>query len=290
MTTVSEKGHFSVGEQSFTKSDFLAENLDYPDWKPFQEGLLDVGDGHEIFYQVAGNPNGIPVVALHGGPGEGSKLAYVEHFDPNIHKIVILDQRGCGLSKPYASTDNNGFKDNIGDLHKLKDHLNISEPWSVYGISAGTTFAQKYAVQHPQDIDTLILDATCFGDQPSAEWLVDPSEDWLCKGTDEQRSMKNKAYGEYIDFVRNADFIDDPAIQKEILELHISQAYYRCLSGEFGDDVAVAAATQFMIYNMRLLSPEITDDMIEDARKAAEDNLALSKLFYHFYIGAVLDN
>lgn len=287
MTDPGKRINISEEPPAFTQDDFKFDGYEYPDWKPFEEGHLDVGDGHQIYYQVAGNPNGIPVVALHGGPGEGAKAAYGEHFDPNLHKIIIYDQRGAGLSTPYAETAHNSIEHLVSDLHALKEHVGAEEKWGVYGISWGTTLAMHYATEHPEDVSTLVLDATCFGDQPSAEWLVDPSQDWLNEGTAEQQSMKKGAYDEYVNFIRDAKFLDDNDAERQALnDLPLSQAYYECLSGKYGHEVAVDAATQFMIFDMKLLSPELTDDSpaIQGARSAAEDNLALSRLFYHFYI------
>lgn len=271
----------------FSKQDFLANHYAYSDWNPYEQGYLDVGDGHQLFYQVGGNPEGIPVVALHGGPGAGSKPIFGEYFDPNVYKIILFDQRGAGNSLPFAEVENNTIEDLVSDISTLKKHLDIKEPWSIYSLSWGTALAQHYATAHPEEVDTLFLDASCFSDQPNARWLVDPTPEWLQEGSAEQQRMKADAYDEYVDFIKHAEFLGDDEQEREKLnKLPLSQAYYHCLRGDYGHEVAVEAATRFMVFDMKLLSPDLTDDSpeIQGARDAAEGNLALSRLFYHFYV------
>lgn len=128
----------------------------YPAIEPFYTDRLDVGDGHEIFFEQCGNPGGKPVVYLHGGPGGGVNAAFRRYFDPASYRIILFDQRGCGQSTPHASLENNTTWDLIGDIEKLRDHLGISQ-WQVFGGSWGSTLALAYAQKHPDRVTELVL-------------------------------------------------------------------------------------------------------------------------------------
>ncbi|NNF07819.1 MAG: prolyl aminopeptidase, partial [Candidatus Eisenbacteria bacterium] len=128
----------------------------YPEIQPYDHGHLDVGDGHSIFYEVSGNPNGKPVVFIHGGPGGGSIPDYRRYFDPEAYRIVLFDQRGCGKSTPYASLENNTTWHLVADIEKLREHLKIAT-WVVFGGSWGSTLSLAYAEKHPEKVQALVL-------------------------------------------------------------------------------------------------------------------------------------
>src|SRR4051812_50098982 len=90
----------------------------YPPIEPYETGMLDVGDGHQLYWELSGNPDGKPVVFLHGGPGGGSSPENRRQFNPDKYKILVFDQRGCGRSKPYASPENNTTRDLVEDIGK----------------------------------------------------------------------------------------------------------------------------------------------------------------------------
>ena len=92
----------------------------YPDFAPYETGMLDVGDGHKLWWELSGNPNGKPVVFLHGGPGGGSGPEHRRQFNPEKYKILVFDQRGCGKSTPYADLDHNTTWDLVDDIEKLR--------------------------------------------------------------------------------------------------------------------------------------------------------------------------
>ncbi|PXY28351.1 prolyl aminopeptidase [Prauserella muralis] len=134
----------------------------YPEIEPYEHGLLPVGDGHEIHWEVCGNPDGKPAVFLHGGPGGGSAPAHRRLFDPERYRIVLLDQRGCGRSRPHCAHDADaGLAANttwhlVADLERLREHLGI-ERWLVFGGSWGSTLALAYAETHPGRVSELVL-------------------------------------------------------------------------------------------------------------------------------------
>jgi len=128
----------------------------YPEIDAFMDGRLDVGDGHEIYFEQAGNPNGKPVVYLHGGPGGGVNPTFRRFHDPEAYRVILFEQRGCGRSTPHASLENNTTWHLVADIEKLREHLGI-EQWQVFGGSWGSTLALAYAQTHPDRVTELVL-------------------------------------------------------------------------------------------------------------------------------------
>jgi len=124
----------------------------YPILDPTQSGLLDTGDGHQVHWEVCGNPSGKPAVVLHGGPGSGASPWWRQFFDPDRYRVVLVDQRGCGRSRPNAGEDraalvNNTTQHLIVDLERLRSLLAVDR-WLVFGASWGSTLGLAYAVEH----------------------------------------------------------------------------------------------------------------------------------------------
>ncbi|MDX1563593.1 MAG: prolyl aminopeptidase, partial [Gammaproteobacteria bacterium] len=123
---------------------------------PYERGFLDVGAGHELYYEQVGNPDGVPVVFLHGGPGGGGDTNARRFFDPSRHRAVLFDQRGAGRSKPLASLKDNTTWHLVADIEALRAKLGI-ERWLVFGGSWGSTLALAYAERHPERVAGLVL-------------------------------------------------------------------------------------------------------------------------------------
>jgi proline iminopeptidase len=128
----------------------------YPEIGPYNIFRLKVSNIHEIFVEESGNPNGKPVIFLHGGPGGGIEPVYRRYFNPEKWRIVILDQRGCGKSTPHAELRENTTWDLVSDIEKIRSRLNI-DTWTVFGGSWGSTLSLTYAITHPDRCDALIL-------------------------------------------------------------------------------------------------------------------------------------
>lgn len=128
----------------------------YPTIEPYNEGKLKVSDLHTIHYEQSGNPQGKPVIFLHGGPGGGISPMYRQYFAPQLWRIIIFDQRGCGQSTPYAELKENTTWDLVSDIEKLRQHLEIDR-WVVFGGSWGSTLALAYSQTHPDRCKGLIL-------------------------------------------------------------------------------------------------------------------------------------
>jgi len=133
----------------------------YAEFEPHNSGMLDVGDGHRIYWEECGCRTGKPAVVLHGGPGSGCTRNHRRYFDPAAYRVVLFDQRGCGRSTPHASAPDADLSTNtthhlIGDLERLREHLAI-EHWLVYGASWGSVLALAYAQRMQQVVSQLIL-------------------------------------------------------------------------------------------------------------------------------------
>lgn len=128
----------------------------YPELEPYRTGRLEVDRIHELYFEESGNPNGKPVVFLHGGPGGGTEPKHRRYFDPKTYRIVLFDQRGCGRSTPFASLEENTTWHLVDDIEKLREHLEIDR-WQVFGGSWGSTLALAYAEAHPSRVTELVL-------------------------------------------------------------------------------------------------------------------------------------
>ena len=128
----------------------------YPPVEPNRHGWLAVDEGHEIYWEESGNPDGKPCVFVHGGPGGGSSPEARQFFDPERYRIVVFDQRGCGQSRPHASLESNTTWDLVADMERLRETLGI-ERWLVFGGSWGSTLALAYAQTHPEVVTELVL-------------------------------------------------------------------------------------------------------------------------------------
>lgn len=218
----------------------------YPEIDSYEDGYLDVGDGHRIYYDVSGNPDGIPAVFLHGGPGGGISPRVRRFFDPAIYKIVIFDQRGAGKSIPNACDDleaslvENTTPKLVADIDLLRQHLGIEKWGLVLGGSWGSTLALAYAQEYPDLVDSLLLrgvflfgpdevdylfsNGGTYGQNPQAwedycRYIEDTSEDW-------EREQKN-LLGAYWDRLTSSEKATREAAAAAFVgyELSISKTY-----------------------------------------------------------------
>ena len=128
----------------------------HPPVEPFDRQMLDVGDGHSVYMEQSGRPDGLPVIVLHGGPGGGCSPAMRRYFDPAVYRIILFDQRGCGRSRPHASVEANTTWHLVADIEMIRRTLGI-ERWIVFGGSWGATLALIYAQAHPTPVQHLVL-------------------------------------------------------------------------------------------------------------------------------------
>ncbi|PCH99238.1 MAG: prolyl aminopeptidase [Alphaproteobacteria bacterium] len=143
----------------------------YPEIKPYATGYLEVDDIHTIYWEQCGNPDGVPVVVLHGGPGQGASHDMRRFFDPDFYRIVIFDQRGCGRSQPLGEVENNTPSHLVSDIEILRQTLKIGK-WHVFGGSWGAVLALLYASEHPEACASLIVRSVSLFTPKDIDWFI----------------------------------------------------------------------------------------------------------------------
>jgi len=141
----------------------------YPEITPFNDFLLEVGDGHQVYVEQCGNPQGQAVLFIHGGPGGGCSETDRRFFDPEKYHIILFDQRGCGRSKPHGSLDQNETKYLVADIEMIRTKLAI-DSWHVFGGSWGSTLSLVYAQTHPENVKSLVLRGIFLARPDDTNW------------------------------------------------------------------------------------------------------------------------
>lgn len=143
----------------------------YPPLSTYDQQMLDVGNGHQLYIEQSGNPDGLPVLYLHGGPGSGLSADYRRYFNPQRYRIIGFDQRGCGQSTPFLQLQNNTTQDLLDDIQRIRAHFAIDK-WMLSGGSWGTTLALLSAIQHPQAVTGLVLRGIFLARNEDLDWFV----------------------------------------------------------------------------------------------------------------------
>jgi len=188
----------------------------YPAIEPYETGMLDVGDGHRLYWELCGNPDGKPVVFLHGGPGGGSSPDHRRQFNPDKYKILVFDQRGCGKSTPYASLENNTTWDLVEDIEKLRTEVAKVDKWQVFGGSWGSTLALAYAEKYPERTSELILRGIFLFDQYEIDWMYKDggaSQIYPDKFDEFLAPIPEAERGDLVEAYRKRLTSSDPAVQ-----------------------------------------------------------------------------
>lgn len=188
----------------------------YPEIEPYNTFFLDTGDGHTLYVEESGSPDGKPVVFLHGGPGGGTNPRMRRLFSPDAYRIVLFDQRGCGKSTPHASVERNTTWDLVADIERIRTRLGIDR-WQVFGGSWGSTLALAYAETHPGRVTELVLrgifllrpfELTWFYQEGTSNIFPDVWETYLSPIPVEERGDLMGAYHRRL-------FGEDPVAQLE---------------------------------------------------------------------------
>ena len=162
----------------------------FPPIKPYDSNFLSI-DGHEIYYEQCGNAYGKPALFLHGGPGGGGSEDVRRFFDPDIYRIVVFDQRGCGRSKPHALLERNTTWDLVADIERIRRQLDIKK-WLIFGGSWGSTLALAYAQNHPEAVSEMILRGIFLLRQKELKWFYQEGASRIYP----------EAWGEFIEIIK----------------------------------------------------------------------------------------
>jgi len=229
----------------------------YPALRPYSTGFLTVDDIHTVYWEQSGNPDGVPILMLHGGPGAGATPDHRRFFDPSFYRIIVFDQRGSGRSEPLGEIANNTPAHLVADIEKLRQHLRIGK-WHVFGGSWGATLAMLYAADHADACASLILRSICL--------MTKPEIDWFVYGT---RTVFPEVWERFARYIPEAE-------RDDLLE-----AYWRRLHGN--DDAArTAAALQWVAYESACatLYPQFQTMITDDQRRQA---VAMARIETHYY-------
>ncbi|MBK2029107.1 prolyl aminopeptidase [Francisella noatunensis] len=142
----------------------------YPEIEPYNQEFLKVSDIHTIYFEECGNPNGKPALFIHGGPGGGIQPSYRQYFNPDKYRVILVDQRGCGKSTPFAELRENTTQNLIEDFEKIRKKLNIDK-WMLFGGSWGSTLGLAYAQAYPEVVTELVLRGIFLGREKELSWL-----------------------------------------------------------------------------------------------------------------------
>jgi proline iminopeptidase len=231
----------------------------YSEIEPFQHGKLKVSEIHEIYYEQCGNPNGKPVVFLHGGPGGGLTPLYRRFFDPEAYRIVLFDQRGSGNSTPHASLEENTTWHLVSDIERLRQHLGI-EKWMVFGGSWGSTLALAYAETHPERASALVLRGIFLCRPKEISWFYQEGANAIFPDVWEQ----------YVSVIPQAE------------RGNMLKAYYRRLTSE-DESIRLEAARAWSVWEGSTSKLIPDENLINDF---AEEHKALSlaRIEAHYFI------
>ena len=187
----------------------------YPEIEPYRSGHLDVGDGHSLYWELCGNPEGKPVVFLHGGPGSGSSPDHRRQFDPQAYNILVFDQRGCGRSTPFASLEVNTTWHLVQDIEKLRVEVAQVDKWQVFGGSWGSTLSLAYAQKYPERVTELVLRGIFLFQQTELDWLYRyGASELFPEGWDAFIGLvPQDERGDPVEAYRKRLTSDDPAVQ-----------------------------------------------------------------------------
>jgi proline iminopeptidase len=188
----------------------------YEPIEPYDTGMLPVSTVHTIYYEQCGNPEGQPVIFLHGGPGGGIVPEYRRFFDPKAYRVVLFDQRGSGNSTPHASLEDNTTWHLVSDIEKLREHLGI-ESWQVFGGSWGSTLSLAYAQTHPERVRQLVLRGIFLCRRKEIQWFYQEGASAIFPDVWEEyvRVIPEAERGDFLTAYHRRLTSDDEAVQLE---------------------------------------------------------------------------
>jgi proline iminopeptidase len=231
----------------------------FPALEPFKTYRLSVGDGHDVYVEECGNPQGKPAVIVHGGPGGGTNPAMRRYHDPARYRIVLFDQRGCGRSMPHASITANTTWHLVADMERIREHLGI-ERWQLFGGSWGSTLSLAYAERHPNRVTELVLRGIFTLRRSELLWFYQEGANWVFPDSFE-------AYWAHIPPSERGDMI---------------AAYHKCLTSA-DPAVRLAAAKAWSMWEGSALSLYPDSERVRQFG-ADEYAIAFARIECHYFM------
>jgi len=253
----------------------------YPPIEPYETGLLDTGDGNLVYWETCGNPDGLPALVVHGGPGSGCSVGMRRSFDPQRHRIILFDQRNCGRSRPHASDPAADMSRNttahlLADMERLRTHLGV-EKWVLFGGSWGVTLALAYAQRHPDRVAGLILVSVTTSRRSEL--------DWLYRGVGR---IFPEAWARFRDFA-GATAHRLPTDTEPPVE-DLLRAYVRFMEDP-DPDVRARAATEWLAWEDAVISMEHSGKPGQYGNRPDDAKLAFVRICAHYFANdAFLDD
>lgn len=234
----------------------------FPALSPYSSGFLAVDDTHNLYWEQSGNPDGVPIVFLHGGPGAGASPTHRQFFDPDHYRIIVFDQRGAGRSHPLGCLENNTTQHLVDDIEALRAHLKI-ERWHVFGGSWGSTLALSYAAQHSTRIIGMILRGIFLCEQREIDWFLYG-----------MRTIFPEAWEQFAGLIPESE-------QDNLLA-----AYYAILTGD-DEEKQIEAAIRWSLYEgaCSLLLPNYETITTAEQKQSA---LSLARMEAHYFTHHVI--
>ena len=156
--------------ENFLKHTKTLDNILFAPIEPYKQNIMDVGGGHKLYIEECGNPIGKPAIVIHGGPGGGCSPNMRRYFDPNIYRIILFDQRGCGRSRPHASVENNTTWDLVSDIEMIRNNLGIDK-FILFGGSWGAALSLIYAEKFPDRVNGMVLRGVFTMTKSELNWV-----------------------------------------------------------------------------------------------------------------------
>jgi len=262
MSTQESKDLVAEALKNFRTEDGLQKGRRefHPLVEPYETGMLKVSDIHTIYYEQSGNPEGKPILILHGGPGGGSVPFYRQYCNPKVWRIIMIDQRGAGNSTPHACLEENTTWDLVADIEKLREKLSIDK-WVVFGGSWGSTLSIAYAETHPERVKALVLRGIFALREAELKFFYQDGASWLFPD----------AWEGYV------------APIPEVERGHFMSAYYRRLTGA-DEATKIACAKAWSCWEMA--TSRLFVDPANIARAAEDDKFALAfaRIECHYFV------
>lgn len=233
------------------------ENYDfYPTIEPFKSYMLSVSDIHSIYVEECGNPNGEPIIFLHGGPGAGFGKKVRRFFDPEYYHIILFDQRACGKSLPFLETKENNIFYSIQDIEKIRIHIG-AEKWSVFANSFGTTLALTYAIHYPEKVNKMLLQGIFLATESDFNW-------YFQKGISDIYPIEFKKFRDFI-----------PKEEQD----NLLEAYYKRF---FSDDITLRNEAAKIWSRLQFRTME-SENILSLDEEVQDSEISLALLEAHYY-------